>query len=133
MLMEGGGAAHTLLMTSGASPDQPTITMSAGGGRGGAAGLRSSPRHAGREGLTGQLAALLRRAIACARCGCCGEHITVNRRQLRVIERIGEGGFSFVYVAEDSATRTRYAVKRMLCQTTEQAQRARREIEVQRV
>ncbi len=74
---------------------------------------------------------LVRACLCCSRCF--GEVLVVNRRRLRVLKQVGEGGFAFVYVVEDTATGQVFAAKRMLLSNEEQAQRARREVEVQRV
>ena len=81
--------------------------------------------------ISGIFSSLRTQCSCCARC--CGEVIVVNRRKLRVVRRVGEGGFSFVYVVEDVATGAVHAAKRMLCSNEDQVQQARREVDVQRV
>ncbi|CAJ0767981.1 17139_t:CDS:2 [Entrophospora sp. SA101] len=41
--------------------------------------------------------------------------IQLNRRVFKVIKLLGEGGFSFVYLVEDTSTRKLYALKKIRC------------------
>jgi serine/threonine protein kinase len=58
-----------------------------------------------------------------------GGAVTINDRAFAVGRRLGEGGYSFVHLATDRHSKKQFALKRMLCQTAEQAQAARREVE----
>jgi hypothetical protein len=64
---------------------------------------------------------------------CSGERVSFRGREFRLVRLVGEGGFSFVYAAEDVRTGAVMAVKKMLCQNEEQRERARREVEIQKV
>jgi serine/threonine protein kinase len=57
--------------------------------------------------------------------------LTVNQRRLVVMRELGEGGFSFVYLARDKKTNRLFAVKQLRAQTKEQSRSIRREIRVQ--
>ncbi len=89
------------------------------------------PRSSLWESVAGLVAGV--RGLCCCCSRVCAEVITVNRRRLRVVRRVGEGGFSFVYVVEDVATGAVLAAKRMLCSNEDQVRQARREVEIQRV
>ena len=137
MDVSGEGAS---LLAGGLSPSKVGSDSSAGGGGGGSragASAAAPPPSAGRggvaagaaqgdDGVCGRVTDWLRRTLW-------SERLAVNGRQLRVIDKVGEGGFSFVYVAEDTTTGARYAIKRMVLQSSEATQRARREVDVQRV
>jgi len=49
---------------------------------------------------------------------CCFPHPTlhINRRTFKVISLLGEGGFSYVYLVQDTSTGRYYALKKILCQ-----------------
>ena len=49
-------------------------------------------------------------------------------RRVQVKKRLAEGGFAYVYLATDAQTGEVCALKRMLCQTREQLEAAKREI-----
>eukprot|EP00124_Ichthyophonus_hoferi_P005406 Ihof_evm1s775 gene=Ihof_evmTU1s775 len=57
----------------------------------------------------------------------------VNRRRLLLTKLLGEGGFSFVYLVEDVATKRRFALKKITCHDTEQLRSALREVELYRL
>ena len=67
-----------------------------------------------------------------------GEVVTVGPRSLRVLKKIGEGGYSFVYLAEEvlpaPAPRRpqHFALKKVLADSEEQLAAARHEIAVMR-
>ncbi|KAJ2657016.1 Serine/threonine-protein kinase env7 [Coemansia sp. RSA 1200] len=44
-----------------------------------------------------------------------GETATIEGTQYRTVGRLGEGGFSIVYLVENTATREQFAMKRMAC------------------
>lgn len=51
--------------------------------------------------------------------------VRINNRRLILRRCIAEGGFSFVFEAEEMRTHQRFAVKKMIIQTPEQARQAR--------
>ena len=53
--------------------------------------------------------------------------IKIDRKRYWIVKKIGEGGFSFVYLVEDGRSR-KFAVKKMLLQVSEQEEAANREI-----
>ena len=55
-----------------------------------------------------------------------------GKRTLKAIRLIAEGGFSFVYLAVDSSTGQKYAVKKILVQTKEARKAVRWEVSVHR-
>ncbi|KAI9316534.1 kinase-like domain-containing protein [Dichotomocladium elegans] len=67
--------------------------------------------------------------------GCCipDANISINGRAYRIVKLLGEGGFSFVYLAEDGSGNL-YALKKVRCTLdTEEAKVAQREVEVYRL
>eukprot|EP00164_Ancoracysta_twista_P005923 GFYU01008150.1.p1 GENE.GFYU01008150.1~~GFYU01008150.1.p1 ORF type:complete len:474 (-),score=126.12 GFYU01008150.1:131-1552(-) len=58
-----------------------------------------------------------------------GEHVRVGDRALTIKKLVAEGGFSFVYLATDSAGE-KYALKKILAQSPEQVKAVEWEIEV---
>lgn len=50
--------------------------------------------------------------------------------RVKIEKMIGEGGYSYVYVARDTKTRGKYALKKVLCQVPEQVAMVRREAAV---
>jgi len=64
----------------------------------------------------------------CCSTGCSIQSMTINKRTLRVIRMLAEGGFSFVYLVESGTEK--FALKKVLCQLPEQSEAARQEIEV---
>ena len=54
--------------------------------------------------------------------------ITVNGRSFTIIKPLGEGGFSFVYLVQDRASKTKYALKSIRIQLPEHESRLRDEI-----
>ena len=59
-----------------------------------------------------------------------GSVVHVGTRVLRLTHVLGEGGYSFVYLAKDVNTGREYALKKMLCQSSEQLELAKNEIDV---
>lgn len=49
-------------------------------------------------------------------------------RRVRIKKQLAEGGFGYVYLAQDAHTGEVYALKKMLCQTQDQLKAAKREI-----
>ncbi|GAB5033384.1 nak mpsk protein kinase [Nannochloropsis oceanica] len=49
-------------------------------------------------------------------------------RRVRIKKQLAEGGFGYVYLAQDAHTGEVYALKKMLCQVREQLEAAKREI-----
>ena len=64
----------------------------------------------------------------CCSVGCTTTNITINKRQLRVVRQLAEGGFSFVYLVEGGGEK--FALKKVLSQLPEQAEAAQWEIKV---
>lgn len=60
---------------------------------------------------------------------CRSRTLTVNGRRLRVLRQIAEGGYSYVFLAQEGSGTT-VAVKQMLLQTAEARAGARREVEM---
>lgn len=69
------------------------------------------------------------------------EEVCIGQRKLRILKKIGEGGYSFVYLAEEvpppsapplpSAPRPRrFALKQVLVSSQEQMDQARHEVDV---
>ncbi|RYG65937.1 hypothetical protein EON64_10880, partial [archaeon] len=59
--------------------------------------------------------------------------IYVNKKKFKVVNKIGEGGFAFVYEVRSTQKEDQYAhyaLKKMLCQEPEQLAEARKEIEL---
>jgi len=48
------------------------------------------------------------------------ETLIINGFYLKLLQRIGEGGFSYIQLAEDLKTKQHYAIKRLLAQETDQ-------------
>ncbi len=48
---------------------------------------------------------------------CCLPAMFVNKHNVQIIKKIGEGGFSHVYEVRDAKTGQKLALKVMLCQT----------------
>ena len=60
------------------------------------------------------------------------ETIEVEGQMYKVIRKLGEGGFAFVYLVEDSQMK-RYALKKMLCPDADKAAIAEKEIKVSKM
>lgn len=56
------------------------------------------------------------------------ETLVINGFYLKLLQRIGEGGFSFIQLAEDLKTKQLYAVKRLLAQEPDQVTQIKDEI-----
>ncbi|KAL7313194.1 Serine/threonine-protein kinase env7 [Mucor circinelloides] len=64
--------------------------------------------------------------------GCCipSSNLSINGRAYRIIKLLGEGGFSFVYLAQDGSG-NQYAMKKIRCTLgTEEADLAQREVDI---
>uniref|UniRef100_A0A1B6GUE7 non-specific serine/threonine protein kinase n=2 Tax=Proconiini TaxID=565685 RepID=A0A1B6GUE7_9HEMI len=61
-------------------------------------------------------------------CLCTKEVITINSQKFYVVESLGEGGFSVVLLVENTRTRKRYAVKKIICHSVEDQKLAMEEI-----
>eukprot|EP00216_Chloropicon_sp_CCMP2111_P003460 CAMPEP_0198238934 /NCGR_PEP_ID=MMETSP1446-20131203/4471_1 /TAXON_ID=1461542 ORGANISM="Unidentified sp, Strain CCMP2111" /NCGR_SAMPLE_ID=MMETSP1446 /ASSEMBLY_ACC=CAM_ASM_001112 /LENGTH=344 /DNA_ID=CAMNT_0043921439 /DNA_START=175 /DNA_END=1209 /DNA_ORIENTATION=- len=70
------------------------------------------------------------RAVFTSLSGAGGGEVDLNGRVLKVLRVLGEGGYSFVYLVRDAQSGEELALKKMLCQSSEQLEDARREIEV---
>ncbi|XP_066593652.1 serine/threonine-protein kinase 16 [Prorops nasuta] len=66
-------------------------------------------------------------------CICAKETITVNNKKYIIREHLGEGGFSTVYLVEDSVTHKKYAIKKIICHGPEDQRIAIREIEYHQI
>jgi len=60
----------------------------------------------------------------------CSGTVEVGDRSVVVGRLLGEGGYAYVHSATDAATGEVMALKRILCQTEEQLEAARREVRV---
>ncbi|QDZ25946.1 serine/threonine-protein kinase [Chloropicon primus] len=58
------------------------------------------------------------------------EEVVVNHRRLVIVRLLGEGGYSFVYLARCCETGQEFALKKILAQTSEQLELAKNEIDV---
>ncbi|KAG9013955.1 hypothetical protein FRB93_000336 [Tulasnella sp. JGI-2019a] len=59
--------------------------------------------------------------------------IKVNGRSFKIVKILGEGGFSFVYLAQDEQSRREFALKKIRCPTGQEGVReAMREVEAYR-
>jgi len=65
----------------------------------------------------------------CCAVNCTTATMKVNDKTLRVVKLLAEGGFSFVYLVEDSSKK-QYALKKVLSQLPEQSELARWEVQV---
>ncbi|KAI7900038.1 protein kinase [Cokeromyces recurvatus] len=64
--------------------------------------------------------------------GCCipNSNLSINGRAYRIIKLLGEGGFSFVYLAQDGSGEL-FALKKIRCTLgTEEAELAQREVDI---
>ncbi|CAF1092165.1 unnamed protein product [Rotaria magnacalcarata] len=62
-------------------------------------------------------------------CVCSRQSVVIQGQKFHLIQQIGEGSFSYVFEARNTADSHRYAVKKMSCHTKEEEKRARDEIE----
>lgn len=62
-------------------------------------------------------------------CLCSKKIISINSSKYRVLEHLGDGGFSSVYLVEDTFTNKKYAIKKIVCHGPEDQQAATKEIE----
>ncbi|GFO37934.1 serine/threonine-protein kinase 16-like [Plakobranchus ocellatus] len=65
-------------------------------------------------------------------CFCGKEALTVGDRKFYLKQRLGEGGFSYVDLVEESTSRKPYALKRILCHNKEEESIALQEVEIMR-
>eukprot|EP00808_Paulinella_micropora_P027943 g7135.t1 len=56
--------------------------------------------------------------------------VDVAGKRLRLLKQLGQGGFAFVYLAEDVMSGKKYAVKKIIAQTHEQLESAEREMKI---
>lgn len=66
-------------------------------------------------------------------CLCIKEKITVNGARYTVVQRLAEGGFSVIDLIESTATKRKYALKRISCHSREDESVAKREIEISKI
>lgn len=65
-------------------------------------------------------------------CMCAKESLTIDDRKFFIRSRIGEGGFSYIDLIEESTSHKTYALKRILCHSKEEELIAMQEVEVMR-
>ncbi|KAK3741304.1 hypothetical protein RRG08_034349 [Elysia crispata] len=65
-------------------------------------------------------------------CFCGKEALTIEDRKFYLKQRLGEGGFSYVDLVEESTTRKPFALKRILCHNEEEESIALQEVEIMR-
>ncbi|CAO3625975.1 unnamed protein product [Cunninghamella echinulata] len=71
--------------------------------------------------------------VAATSCCIPNPNISINGRAYRIIKLLGEGGFSFVYLAQDGSGNL-YALKKIRCTLgTEEAEQAQREVDIYRL
>jgi AP2-associated kinase len=58
------------------------------------------------------------------------QRYTIAGRQIQELKLLSEGSFGFIWLAEDTATRQKYALKRIVCITNDRLQLARKELEI---
>ncbi|OAA82643.1 Protein kinase-like domain protein [Akanthomyces lecanii RCEF 1005] len=60
--------------------------------------------------------------------------LKVNSRSFKILQLLGEGGFSYVYLVEDTSTKEHFALKKIRCPFgAESVQQAMREVEAYRL
>ncbi|CAF3658911.1 unnamed protein product [Rotaria sp. Silwood1] len=62
-------------------------------------------------------------------CICGRQSVVIQGQKFHLIRQIGEGSFSYVFEARDTADNHLYAIKKMSCHTNEEEKRAKDEIE----
>ena len=72
------------------------------------------------------------RSISATLFGAClrSRTVSVNGRAFNIVRKVGEGGFSFVYLVHDAKTGQPFAMKKMYCQSAEQKDAARHEVQI---
>jgi AP2-associated kinase len=55
---------------------------------------------------------------------------TIRGKQIQELKLLSEGSFGFIWLAEDTATKQKYALKRIVCITNDRLLLARNELEV---
>ena len=83
--------------------------------------------------LTSSPQLLLQKVLAMG-CGlsCLKASLTVEGRRYKVVRKIGEGGFSTVDLVEDVESGKKFALKRIVCHSTEDQNTALQEVKVTR-
>src|ERR1700760_5062053 len=60
--------------------------------------------------------------------------LRINSRSFKILRLLGEGGFSYVYLVEDTSTHALYALKKIRCPFGEESvSRALREVEAHKL
>ncbi|CAF1135904.1 unnamed protein product [Adineta steineri] len=62
-------------------------------------------------------------------CVCGRQSVIIQGQKFHLMQQIGEGSFSYVFEARNTADSHQYAIKKMSCHTDEEERRARDEIE----
>ncbi|XP_034945469.1 serine/threonine-protein kinase 16 [Chelonus insularis] len=62
-------------------------------------------------------------------CFCSKKIITINGKKYRIVDDLGEGGFSTVHLVENTFTKKKYAIKKIMCHSLEDQQIATKEVE----
>lgn len=58
------------------------------------------------------------------------QRYSIAGRQIQELKLLSEGSFGFIWLAEDTATRQKYALKRIVCINNDRLQLARKELEI---
>ena len=59
-----------------------------------------------------------------------GNTYRIGTRHVEVLQKISEGGFAYVYKAQDRATGEIFALKKIMCQSQEGLSMALREVNI---
>jgi serine/threonine protein kinase len=56
--------------------------------------------------------------------------LVIERREVELVRKLGEGGYSFVFLVQDVSTGQRFALKRILAHDKESAKLVQTEIDI---
>lgn len=80
------------------------------------------------------LADILYSITSCLNCFPSSPNLRINSRSFKILRLLGEGGFSYVYLVEDTANHSLYALKKIRCPFGEESvSRALREVEAHKL